>query len=247
MQVYASKGVPHVAPENTIISYSIANGLRAGIQMDVRVTREGVPVCFHDATLERTTNGRGLVRSYSVEELKQLDAGGWFGEQFAREQIPTLEEALKLLQGVPIAIGSKCPGSEEILVAVVEKAESVENTLLFDSVDAVGAARKIKAINPRIKTAISCLFSEDYKGLRKAGLKDVNAIWASVYSGWLTPEQVKEIHKDGLQVYVSLLSRREDFQEYLRCGVDGICTDRPADLLNAIGMTRSPSSKPGVP
>ncbi|MBI2192156.1 MAG: hypothetical protein HYU36_09240 [Planctomycetes bacterium] len=246
MQVYAARGVPHVAPENTIISYSIANGLRSGIQIDVRVSRDGVPVCIHDATLERTTNGTGLVRSYSVEELKRFDAGGWFGEPFAREQVPTLQEALELLRGVPIAIGPMCPGSEECIVRVIELTRSVENTLVFDAVDAVDSARRIKSANPSVKVGVSCLTTADYLGLRKAGLEGIDAIWASTHSGWLHKDQVREIHADGLQVHVSFLSRWEDFKPYIDGGVDGICTDRPADLLNVLGITRSPSSKPGA-
>lgn len=73
MHVLAHRGDPNVAPENTLISYSIARGLCAGIQTDVRLNGDGVPGCIHDSAIERTAKGRGLVRSYPLKELKHLD------------------------------------------------------------------------------------------------------------------------------------------------------------------------------
>ena len=246
MIVLAHRGVPYVAPENTLISYSIARSLGAGIEVDVRITRDQVPICIHDATLERTTDGVGLVRSRTLSEFKRLDAGGWFDGTFAKEHVPTLEETLTLFQDVPIAIEAKCPGSEYLILEVMEKTQSYDNTFVFDTVDAVGCAARVKGIDPRAKTATCCLCREDYLGLRQSGLDSTDGVWAWVYSGWLTQEQVNEMHGDGVKVYVSTLNRKEDFLRYTDYGVDGICTDHPADLLDALGMPAAemPPSSP---
>lgn len=66
------------------------------IELDVRISREGVPVVIHDRTLQRTSTGNGAVRDYSVDELKAFDAGSWFHRSFAGEHIPTLREVLSL-------------------------------------------------------------------------------------------------------------------------------------------------------
>jgi len=244
MEILAHRGVPYVAPENTAISFSIARGLGAGIEVDVRVTRDGVPICIHDPTLERTTNGVGLVRSYTLAEIKTFDAGSWFDDQFAGEHVPTLEEVLTLMKGVPVAVEVKCPGTEQLVVEVIEKTGVVENTFVFDTVDSIGGVSRVKSINPNIRTAVCCLCREDYLGLRESGIGDVDGIWGWVYSGWLTPGQVDEIRTDGLKVYATTVNRKADFERYIGHGVDGICTDHPADLLNALDLsTPAPDPK----
>jgi len=226
-----------VAPENTAISFSIARGLGAGVEVDVRVTRDGVPICIHDPTLERTTNGVGLVRSYTLAEIKTLDAGGWFDEQFQGEQVPTLEEVLSLMKEVPIAVEVKCPGTEPLVVEVIEKTGTIENAFVFDTVDSIGGASRVKSINRDIRTAVCCLCRKDYLGLKESGIEHVDGIWGWIYSGWLTPEQIEEIHTDGLKVYATTVNRKPDFVRYIEHRVDGVCTDHPADLLNALDLS----------
>jgi glycerophosphoryl diester phosphodiesterase len=235
----AHRGVPFVAPENTIISYSIAQGLKSGIELDVRISRDGVPVCIHDPTLERTTDGTGLVRSHTLQELKRLDAGGWFGDQFSGEHIPTLEEALAIMTEIPIAVEVKCPGTEHLIVEAIEKTHTVRNAFVFDTVDSIDGTKRIKALNPEVRTAVCCLCRADYIGLKESGFEHIDGIWGWVYSGWLTKQQVDEIHSDGLKVYATTVNRKEDFLRLIQCGVDGICTDHPADLLTAVDSTRS--------
>jgi glycerophosphoryl diester phosphodiesterase len=95
VEVIAHRGFSARAPENTMVAIeaAIAHGADA-VEFDVHVTRDGVPVLFHDATLERTTNASGPVRERSYDELRGLDAGSWFAPRFAGEPIPSLEDAL---------------------------------------------------------------------------------------------------------------------------------------------------------
>ena len=84
-----------MAPENTLAAVSAA--IEAGadaVEFDLQVTRDGVPVLFHDATLDRTTDGAGVLCARSYDEVRALDAGRWFGEAFAGEPVPSLAEAL---------------------------------------------------------------------------------------------------------------------------------------------------------
>ena len=117
--VIGHRGAPAYAPEHTLHSYDLA--LQQGadaVEQDLHVTRDGVLVCVHDPTLERTTDvrdvfpqrgrevtengrvvGRWFVRDFTLDEIKQLDAGAWFGARFAGARIPTFQEVIDCVAG----------------------------------------------------------------------------------------------------------------------------------------------------
>ena len=98
--IYAHRGASAQAPENTLAAFRRALDAGAdGIELDVHLAADGVPVVIHDETLERTTDGVGPVAGCTVEELQSLDAGTWFDPLFAGEQVPTLAETMNLLAG----------------------------------------------------------------------------------------------------------------------------------------------------
>lgn len=100
MFLYAHRGASAEAPENTLAAFRRALEVGAdGIELDVHLSADGVPLVIHDETLERTTDGTGPVASCGIEGLRTLDAGTWFAPQFADEPLPTLEETLALLAG----------------------------------------------------------------------------------------------------------------------------------------------------
>lgn len=118
-QVVAHRGASAYAPEHTIASYRLALEQGADyVEQDLAVTKDGVLICLHDPTLERTTNVeqlfpdrasivtwegktvRGwLANDFTLEEIKRLDAGSWFDRKFAGEKIPTFQEAIDLVKG----------------------------------------------------------------------------------------------------------------------------------------------------
>jgi len=94
------RGYPARYPENTLASFKAA--MEAGcdmIELDVTLTKDRKVVVIHDDTLDRTTTGKGPVKNRSLEEIKTLDAGGWFDARFATERVPELSEVLKLTTG----------------------------------------------------------------------------------------------------------------------------------------------------
>ncbi|WP_248927708.1 glycerophosphodiester phosphodiesterase [Paenibacillus hamazuiensis] len=118
----AHRGYPRKYPENTISSFQAALDLNFSVlELDVQLTKDGVPVVIHDTTVNRTTNGKGRVIDYTFEELRKLDAGGG-------QPIPTLEEVLALAKGkakVDIELkqsGNLYPGLEEKVLEVVADA-----------------------------------------------------------------------------------------------------------------------------
>ncbi len=97
IEIIAHRGFSGAAPENTLAALSAA--LDAGadsVEFDVQIASCGTPILFHDSHLGRTTNGAGPPGRRTLAQLKVLDAGSWFGSDFAGERIPTLAEALEL-------------------------------------------------------------------------------------------------------------------------------------------------------
>ncbi|MEQ9042580.1 MAG: glycerophosphodiester phosphodiesterase family protein [Alphaproteobacteria bacterium] len=102
--IIAHRGASGVAPENTLAAIRRAGELGARwVEVDVRRTASGDLVLMHDASLERTTNGTGLVSETSYEKMAMLDAGGWFSPDFAGEPVPRLDAFLALCSELGLA------------------------------------------------------------------------------------------------------------------------------------------------
>ncbi len=115
-KVIGHRGAKAYAPENTLASFHAAADLGIEwVEMDVKLTKDGVPIIFHDDELNRCTNGSGLVAETDFKIIQELDAGHWFGDSFMGEKIPTLEEALNAIidRGLGLNLEIKpCPGRE---------------------------------------------------------------------------------------------------------------------------------------
>jgi glycerophosphoryl diester phosphodiesterase len=113
-RVVGHRGASADAPENTLAAFRLAAEQGAGaIELDAKLSADGIPVVIHDDMLERTTNGHGAVRAQDLAGLVRLDAGAWFDRRFAGEPVPTLEATLKLCieLGLELNIEIKpCPG-----------------------------------------------------------------------------------------------------------------------------------------
>jgi glycerophosphoryl diester phosphodiesterase len=135
--IVAHRGAVKVAPEHTIPAYeaAVAAGVDA-IWLDVQESADAQLVVIHDATLERTTNGRGRVRERTVRELKRLDAGRWFGRRFRGQRIQTLSEVLERFRdrvGLVVALrgGSLLyPGIEERALGLLHLYGAADRTLV---------------------------------------------------------------------------------------------------------------------
>lgn len=100
-RIIAHRGGGVHAPENTLVAIRVAASLGyGGVEIDVRLARYGVPVLMHDDTLERTTDGAGPVDALDAAQLRALDAGSWFGNEFGGEHVPTFEAASVLCAGL---------------------------------------------------------------------------------------------------------------------------------------------------
>jgi glycerophosphoryl diester phosphodiesterase len=158
--IIAHRGASKHAPENTIAAFRKALELGAeGIELDVHLSADGHLVVIHDEKVDRTSNGNGWVKEKTLEELKALDFGSWFTQEFKGEAIPTLDEALELLQpwtgiiNIEIKGGSILyPGIEKEVVKKIEKFK-LEDKMIISSFNHYSLV-EVKKLNPKIKTGI---------------------------------------------------------------------------------------------
>lgn len=152
LEVIAHRGFSARAPENTVVALVL--GLDAGadaVEFDLHVAADGVPVLMHDETLERTTNGSGLVEATSTDVLSGLDAGSWFSDAFRGESVPTLEQALIAIRDRPGTIYAEVKRSRRHAdlpaVADVVAACGVLDRTVFISMDWI-ALDRIRDVQP---------------------------------------------------------------------------------------------------
>ncbi|MFN3701248.1 MAG: glycerophosphodiester phosphodiesterase family protein [Alphaproteobacteria bacterium] len=115
-KVIGHRGAAGYAPENTLVGIHTAADMGVEwVELDVKLTRDQIPVIFHDETLERTTGTQGNIADLDMKDLRELDAGSWFGSSFIGLKIPTLEEVVDVLIERNLGLNLElkpCPGRE---------------------------------------------------------------------------------------------------------------------------------------
>jgi glycerophosphoryl diester phosphodiesterase len=159
---FAHRGASHEAPANTLAAFRRAVELGAdGVELDVHLSKDRQLVVIHDFTLETTTNGRGLVQNHTLAELKELDAGSWFGPAFAGERIPSLQEVIeavgqRLLLNIELKASRHGPGSgDDLADAVVHLIEDyhLQDRVVVSSFSPL-AVRRAKRTSARLSTGL---------------------------------------------------------------------------------------------
>lgn len=163
LYIVGHRGAAGLAPENTIASFKKA--IECGVdfvELDVRSTRDGFLVVIHDDRVDRTTNGVGHVKDMSLAEIKRLDAGSWFSQDYKGVKIPTLEEALEFLRDkeVGIIVEIKDREIEDMVVRCVENVDVFERVIIASfNFNTLANVRRINDGLPLM--AISTSFSAD--------------------------------------------------------------------------------------
>ncbi len=226
--IWAHRGASLRAPENTLTAFELAaDGGADGIECDVHLSRDGVPVVIHDETLERTTNGRGAVGARSLSELRRLDAGGWFGPEWAGEPIPTLEEVLSLAGStlrVNIEIKSAAAGRAVLeLLAAWPSAR-----VLVSSFDhrLLAALRRESDTLPLGFLCESRLWRRAFERAVRHGAESFHP-----RRDRLSPAMLRACHGAGLKVYPWTVDSPAEMRALLRRQVDGWFTNEPATLF----------------
>lgn len=223
----AHRGASRYAPENTLAAIRLAleHGV-AAVECDVQRTRDGHLVVLHDPTVDRTTDGRGAVAELTLGQLQRLDAGRWFGPQYAGEKIPLLEEVLQLVRGrallqLEIKNGPIFyDGIEGQVLEALRRWDMEDGTLVisFDH----RCLRELRNLSSRVLTGI--LYAArlvDAPGAAHAAGADALAVsWE-----FATPDVVAQARESGLGCCVWTVNDEHVARTLLARGVDAVTSD----------------------
>ncbi|MFI2293514.1 glycerophosphodiester phosphodiesterase [Isoptericola sp. NPDC019571] len=243
--VVAHRGASADAPQNTLAAIDLAGEVGAAmVEIDVHLSADGVPVVIHDGTVDATTDGTGEVRSRTRDELQGLDAGSWFGPEFAGQRIPTLAEVLDVVARHP-GLGVLCEykgrwSADDVAVTMrVLDDPGMDGRLIVQGFvpETVAALRDVAPQVPR-----SLLVEHPREGL-PALLAALHAAAVSPGVALIAddPDLVPTAHAAGLRVFGWTANDEPAWRTLVDAGVDGIITDRPAALRDWLGSTASPA------
>lgn len=239
----AHRGGSGIVPENTMVAFRQAVDVWHAdmLEMDVRVTRDGVPVVIHDETVDRTTDGSGRVADLTLAEIRTLDAGYRFrdpeGRASYREQgvrVPTLDDVLAAFPGVWINVESKEAAAAGPLVETIRRHEAEARVLVAAEYERWRRAARGYG-GPWGASRHHVILFRVLCGLPGAAgytpVADVLQV-PETWRGWriVTPRFIEQAHRKNIPVQVWTVDEPEAMVRLLEQGVDGIQTDRP-DLL----------------
>lgn len=229
VEIFAHRGASGRFPENTMRAFAEAHQVGAdGIELDVQLTKDKKPVVIHDDTVERTTDGKGAVNSLILDEIKSLDAGAWFSEEFKGEKIPSLTEVLEWIKETDLKLNIELKdfldpdAAHEIVLKMIEE-HSLEERVIISSFNHVDIHR-IGRLNQRIERAI-LVYENLYKPFDYASAVGVN----SVHCYWpvVTPELLISAQTEGMTVRTFTVNKPEAIERLIKLGCSGIMTDWP--------------------
>jgi glycerophosphoryl diester phosphodiesterase len=254
-RVLAHRGASETAPEHTLAAYRAAlAGGADGLECDVRLTSDGVPVCIHDRRVNRTSNGRGVVSTLELADLAELDfsvsrrprRGAWHQihppEEVDRDGagVLTLERLLDVVldHGSPVELVIETKHPTRHGPSVERRVLDVLRRYGLDRAPAPGrptvrlmsfsalALNRVKQLAPDLPTVflVNRLLSPLAAGRLPAGADTVGPSVAALRH---SPRYVQRVHRHGRQVYVWTVNTAADVELCRRAGVDAIITDRP--------------------
>lgn len=235
MFVIGHRGASGHAPENTLAAFRKAVALGATfIETDLQLSRDAHFVAIHDDTVNRTTNGRGPVHDLTLAELRQLDAGSWFGSQFSGERVPTLEEILEFSKKSDVVFylelkPSGAWGGEHALIGALRDSGEVARAVVicFDP----SLVLNVHKIEPTVMTGLLYDGQLD-KPIEKA--LEIGARQLVVRGDLVTPALLAQARKKDLQVVCWTVNHPAHMRMLIEAGVAGIMSDYPDRLVAAL-------------
>ena len=251
----AHRGSMLLWPENTMTAFQGAVDLGCRyLETDIQISRDGVLVTFHDDTLDRTTDGTGPVSDYRLDELQELDAACRFhrnGEHPYRGRgirVPTLEELVTAYPEAVFSLDLKSDGMEEALVETIRRLDLWERVIVGSFSDA--RLRRFRSLIDR-PVATSAGPAEILRfvtaarlGLASRPIADTYQVPVEQFITVVSARTVKAARAAGVPLIVWTINERDEMEELLDLGVDGLITDRP-DLLRTLIEERSRNVGPG--
>ncbi|MDI6720506.1 MAG: glycerophosphodiester phosphodiesterase [Methanomicrobiales archaeon] len=214
MLIVGHRGAAALGPENTL--RALTEGMKCAdyVEIDLRLSRDGIPVVIHDATLERTTNGRGGVQDRTAAELQELDAGGG-------ERIPTLAEAIELVRGrCGLVVELKETRGIEMICTVLRESGMERIGIVSFHTESLRKARTL------LPVPTGLIFSRESGTALQAAEEDA-IDWILPKYPLLTRTLVEMAHERGRKVIAWTLNAAPAIRRARDLGVDGIASDDP--------------------
>ncbi|HEV2615651.1 MAG TPA: glycerophosphodiester phosphodiesterase family protein [Candidatus Acidoferrales bacterium] len=234
--VIAHRGASGHAPENTMASFRRAVELGATfIETDLRLSRDARFVAIHDSTLDRTTNGRGLVHDFTLEQLRELDAGSWFGAKFAGERVPTIEEIFAFARESDVVFYLEIKhegtwGIHHAMASALRAAEGAAARCVVISFD----ARTLEHLRRLDATLMMGLLFESPTADALAKAQKIGARQILPRADLVTCEMVTQAHRADMQLATWTVNEQEQMRSLISMGVNGIMTNYPDRLCKVI-------------
>lgn len=233
---FAHRGFSGKYPENTLLAFEKAVEAGAqGIELDVQLTKDGEIVIIHDETIDRTTDGKGEVVSYTYEELKKFDASYIYRGQMGFNKIPTLREYFELIKDTDIVTNIELKTGINEYLGIEKKVwdmiceYNLADRVIISSFNHYSILR-MKAIAPKIKCG---LLSETWiidagKYTHNLGVECYHPHFAN-----MTKEIVKEIKAQGIEINTFTVNKEKDIRDMIEKGIDIVIGNFP-DLTKQI-------------
>jgi glycerophosphoryl diester phosphodiesterase len=238
----AHRGASAAAPPNTLAAFEAALQLGAdGVEFDVRLCADGVPVVIHDATVDATTDGSGAVGRLTLSELKELDAGAWFGPAFAGERVPALTEVLEALGGRTLLNVELKGGAllDDLLERAVAKAIEVHDLAEHVHISSFNPLmlRRLHRHAPHLSMGFLYTSSAWLEGvigrtMAPQGLMALHPHHTLVDEGY-----VRRARQHGYRIHVWTVDEAPEMRRLIHAGVDGIITNVPDVLRDVLGQS----------
>ncbi|MGF2713130.1 glycerophosphodiester phosphodiesterase [Bacillus cereus] len=239
----AHRGASAYAPEHTIAAYTLGQQLKGDdIEIDLQMTKDGHLIAVHDETLNRTTNGAGLVKEHSLVDIKQLNAGSFFNKkhpslakkEFEDAKVPTLEEIIETFgHNANYYIETKSPDEyprmEEKLLEIINHYQ-INDKVIIQSFSEE-SLRKIHNLNANIPL-VQLLSYKKAVQLTESEIEKYKTycIGLGMNYKYIDATYVKTIQKFGLEVHPFTVDNEKDMKKLISWGVDGMFTNYPDRL-----------------
>jgi glycerophosphoryl diester phosphodiesterase len=206
------------------------------VEIDVRMSKDGIPFLFHDYTVNRTThlNTAQSIENLTFEEIQNLDAGSWFHPDFAGEKIPSLAQVLELIYGrtyLYLEIKGSTPGIETRVMEMLMDYDMVTSTTIMSFNRE--QLRKVKSMDEQVTTMLLIpVFVGSLNGVITLDYVDSLGLRFDMIK--TNPEYIEMIHKADKRAYVWTLNRADDIKFAVNIDADGIITDDPLLALELV-------------
>jgi glycerophosphoryl diester phosphodiesterase len=234
--VAAHRGASQDAPENTLAAFSRA--IEAGadlVEFDVHVSGSGDPVVIHDERVDRTTDGTGEVWRFPTAALRELDAGTWFSDAYAKERIPTLDETLDLMRRKVVPLievkvrRKRSADAGKRVISTLARHGMLEDAVVICRETA--RVREVHEASPATPLAYITYTKRQARGAaRLPSVSGLDIYWKS-----LSLRLISELRaRDGFFLTPWTVNRRSDQERLLAMGVESLITDCPRAFRDTI-------------